>query len=144
GPARERDRAPGLEGLRRRPDRRVDLLGRGEVDLAGLDTERRVVDGTATPGGPFDPRSVDPVRDPADLARALLGELIRDFCHEESVALGSLPWPWSKVSAPNGSRSWTAPTFSTRGRCRARSRRLRSRARKAATSGTTTATATST
>jgi hypothetical protein len=45
GAARERERAPPREGALRSPDGRVDLLDRGEVDLAGLDASCRVEDG---------------------------------------------------------------------------------------------------
>ena len=47
GAARERERAPPREGALRSPDGRVDLLDRGEVDLAGLDASCRVQDGAA-------------------------------------------------------------------------------------------------
>ena len=44
GPLRERRRAPGREGRLRRGDGGADLIGRGEVDLAGDPAGRRVVD----------------------------------------------------------------------------------------------------
>src|SRR5207237_4040085 len=67
GAARERDRAPGLEGPRRGLDRAVDLLDAREVDLSGLRAGGRVVDGAAAAGLPLDPLPVDPVRDSGDL-----------------------------------------------------------------------------
>jgi len=78
---RERDGAPGIEGAPGRLDGAVDLLGRSEVDLARLDAERGVLDGAATARLALDPLPVDPVRDPRDLAGALLGELIRNLGH---------------------------------------------------------------
>ena len=49
----------------------VDLLGRCEVDFAGLAPGRGVVDGAAASGFPGDEASADPVADALD-ARALL------------------------------------------------------------------------
>jgi hypothetical protein len=69
---------PFAEGSLRSLNRGVDLLDRGEVDLAGLHAERRVVDRPAPARGPFEPLAVYPVRDSRDLARTLLRELVGD------------------------------------------------------------------
>ena len=49
GAPRDRERAPGRECRLRRLNGEVDLLGGGEVDGAGLNAGRRVVDGPDTP-----------------------------------------------------------------------------------------------
>ena len=61
GALRERDRAPGREGLLRGRDRAVDLLDGREVDLAGLLAGGRVVDGAAAPGLALGRSPADPV-----------------------------------------------------------------------------------
>ena len=52
-------------------DRRVDLLHGREVDLAGLPSGRRVVDGAAAAGRAGHALAVDPVRETGDLRPAL-------------------------------------------------------------------------
>ena len=70
---RQRRRTPGGEcgfgGL----DREVDLLGAGEVDGAGLTTERGVVNRPASPRFPLDDAAADPVADPPDVLCLLDG-----------------------------------------------------------------------
>ena len=63
GALRQRRRAPALERLPRRLDRRVELLGRGEVDLVGLDAGGGVVDGAGPAGLAGDDLAADPVGD---------------------------------------------------------------------------------
>ena len=63
--ARERDLAPGRERLLRGRDRLANLLDGGEIDLARLDSERRVVDGAAAAGRAQSRLAADPVADPA-------------------------------------------------------------------------------
>ena len=81
GPLRERDRAPGLEGLLRGLNRGVDLLDRREVELARLPAGRRVVDGARAPRGSGDAAAADPVADLLDGWRCF-----DRLCHRPSVA----------------------------------------------------------
>jgi hypothetical protein len=81
GSARERDRAPGGEGLPRGGDGGVDLLHAREVDGARLLPGRRVVDGAAPAGGTGHRLPPDPVVDPCHLPRlAHCGRLCK-LCH---------------------------------------------------------------
>ena len=82
---RQRDLAPGRERLLRGGDGLADLLDRGEIDLAGLHPERRVVDGAAAARLAGDALAADPVADPAHFRR-LLGRSLCDLCHELSLA----------------------------------------------------------
>ena len=88
--ARERDLAPGRERRLRGGDRAADLLAGGEVDLARLGSERRVVDRPAPARLARNRAAVDPVTDPAHLRVGLAGSLC-DLCHEASLARLGLP-----------------------------------------------------
>ena len=65
----------------RRGDGRVDLLDRGEVDLASDLARRRVVDGSATAGRAGDAPAADPV-----------AERLRPSAAERSAAVRSSSW----------------------------------------------------
>ncbi len=86
-PPRERERAPGRERGLRRGHRPVDLLDRGEVDLAGLPSGGRVVDGAAAAGLSGHAPAADPVVDPGDLrarSNAVLLHELRHLCPPSS------------------------------------------------------------
>src|SRR5881392_441142 len=61
----------------------VDLFRRREVELAGLNPRRRIVDGAAAPGLPRDGGSVDPVVDPLQLFCALRTWRFRNLGHRD-------------------------------------------------------------
>ena len=63
GPLGQRRRPPGGERLGGRGDRRVHLLGRGEVDLVRLLPRRRVEDGAGAPRLARDDLPADPMAD---------------------------------------------------------------------------------
>ena len=72
GALRQRDGAPGGERRLRRLHGRIDLLHGGEVDLAGLASQRRVVDGPAAAGRAGHALAADPVGDAGELCALLL------------------------------------------------------------------------
>jgi hypothetical protein len=79
GAARERNSAPALERPLGSTDGAVDLLDGREVDLAGLDAARRVVDRATAAGLARDAGAVDPVVNALDRFAALSARCFRDF-----------------------------------------------------------------
>src|SRR5262249_41638587 len=117
GPLRNRQRAPGGEGCLRSLDGEIDLLGRREVDRAGLRAGRRVED------------LPDPSRSAlvAAAANAVVDRLhglrrVNQFGH-----LSPPPSPSRQRIAWVASTAWTRPCPTRR---RARKKRRRRRPRK--------------
>jgi hypothetical protein len=68
----------------------VDLLDRREVDLAGLLTGGRVVDGAGASGGAGDGGAADPVADAGDGGSSVFGLAARQGRAHEASSLGLL------------------------------------------------------